>query len=75
MSRFLEDMLCGLLGYGIGKRRREFTQNEVVDLIRSLLQGVPLEAVINYCMEANGFEINSPSIARRLRDKAEDMDW
>ena len=74
MSRFVEDFLCGLLGYNLGKRNREFTQQEAEGLIRSFLQGVPLEAVIGYWMEANGYEVHSPSIARRLRDKADDIE-
>ncbi|MBP9018700.1 MAG: hypothetical protein KBG04_02610 [Bacteroidales bacterium] len=74
MTRFLEDMLCGLLGYGMGKRNREFTQEEVESLIRSFLRGVPLEAVIEYWAEANGYRTDSPVIAGRLRDKADDME-
>lgn len=74
MSQFLEDMLCGLLGYGMGKRNREFTQEEVESLIRSFLRGVPLEAVIEYWAEANGYRIDSSVIAGRLRDKADDME-
>lgn len=74
MSQFLEDMLCGLLGYGMGKRNREFTQEEVEGLIRSFLRGVPLEAVIEYWAEANGYSQNSSCVARRLREKADDME-
>ena len=74
MSQFLEDMLCGLLGYGMGKSNREFTQEEVEGLIRSFLRGVPLEAVIEYWAEANGYRADSPAIAGRLRDKADDME-
>lgn len=74
MSGFLEDMLCGLLGYGMGKRNREFTQEEVESLIRSFLRGVPLEAVIEYWAEANGYRTDSSIIAGRLRDKADDME-
>ena len=75
MSRLLDDLLCGLVGYGLGKRNREFTQEEVERLIRSFLKGVPLEAVISYWMEANGYEMSSPNIARRLRDKADEIEW
>lgn len=75
MSQFIEDLLCGMLGYGLGKRNREFTQEEVDVLIRSFLQGVPLEAVIGYLMEANGFSAYSSAIAERLRDKANEIDW
>lgn len=75
MSRLLEDLLCGAVGYGFGKRNREFTQEEVEGLIRSFLQGVPLEAVIGYWMEANDYGMSSPNIARRLRDKADEIEW
>lgn len=75
MSRLLEDLLCGVVGYGLGKRNREFTQEEVEGLIRSFLQGVPLEAVIGYWMEANDYGMSSPNIARRLRDKADEIEW
>jgi len=75
MSQLLEDLLFGALGYGIGKHRREFTQEEVESLIRSYLKGVPLEAVINDWMEANGYSSYSSVIADRLRDKAHEIDW
>ena len=74
MSRFVEDFLCGLFGYGLGKRNREFTQQEAEGLIRSFLQGVPLEAVIGYWMEANGYTGKSGLIADTLRRKAEEVD-
>jgi hypothetical protein len=74
MSRLLEDLLCGVVGYGFGKRNREFTQEEVEGLIRSFLQGVPLEAVIGYWMEANDYGMSSPIIARRLRLKSDEIE-
>lgn len=74
MSRIVEDFLCGLLGYGIGKRNREFTQQEAEGLIRSFLQGVPLEAVIGYWMEANGCSNQSGLVADTLRRKADEVD-
>ena len=74
MSRLLEDLLCGVVGYGFGKRNREFTQEEVEGLIRSFLQGVPLEAVIGYWMEANDYGMSSPIIARCLRLKADEIE-
>ena len=75
MSQFVEDLLCGMLGYGLGKRNREFTQEEVDVLIRSFLQGATLEDIISYWMEANGFSAYSAAIAERLRDKANEIDW
>ena len=75
MSQFVEDLLCGMLGYGLGKRNREFTQEEVDVLIRSFLQGATLEDIISYWMEANGFSAYSSAIAERLRNKANEIDW
>ena len=75
MSRLVEDLLCGIAGYGLGKRNREFTQEEVEGLIRSFLQGVPLEAVIGYWMEANGYSGQSGLVADTLRRKADEVDY
>ena len=75
MSQFVEDLLCGMLGYGLGKRNREFTQEEVEGLIWSFLRGATLEDLIGYWMEANGFSAYSAAIAERLRDKANEIDW
>ena len=75
MSQFVEDLLCGMLGYGLGKRNREFTQEEVDVLIRSFLQGATLEDINSYWMEANGFSAYSAAIAERLRNKANEIDW
>ena len=75
MSQFIEDLLCGMLGYGLGKSNREFTQEEVDVLIRSFLQGATLEDIISYWMEVNGFSAYSAAIAERLRDKANEIDW
>ena len=75
MPQFIEDLLCGMLGYGLGKRNREFTQEEVDVLIRSFLQGATLEDIISYWMEVNGFSAYSAAIAERLRDKANEIDW
>ena len=74
MSRLLEDLLCGAVGYGFGKRNREFTQEEVESLIRSYLKGVPLEAVIGHWMEANDYGMSSPIVAHRLREKADEIE-
>lgn len=74
MSRFIEDLLFGVLGYNLGKRNREFTQEESEGLIRSFLRGVPLDAVIGYWMEANGCSRQSGLVADTLRRKADEVD-
>ena len=77
MNRLVEDMLCGLLGYGIGnytaQGKDKISQEEAESLIHSFLSQVPLDAVIDYWMEANncdtvGERINVENI---LRDKAD----
>lgn len=75
MSRLLEDLLCGVVGYGFGKRNREFTQEEVESLIRSYLKGVPLGAVVGHWMEANGYSGQSGLVADVLRRKADEVDY
>ena len=62
------------MGYHLGKRNCELTQEDVDGLIRSFLQGVPLEAVISYWMEANDYGMSSPVIACCLREKAEEIE-
>ena len=74
MSRILEDFLCGLLGYNLGKNNREFTQQEAEGLIRSFLRAVPLDAVIGYWMEANCYSRQSGLVADTLRRKADEVD-
>lgn len=67
MSRILEDMLCGFLGYGIGnhvaQKRNEISQEEAESLIRSFLSQVPLDAVIDYWIEAN----NCNTVGERIK--------
>jgi len=75
MSRLMKDLLCGLVGYSIGKRNCEFTQEEVEGLIYSFLQDVPLDAVIGYWMEANGYSGQSGFVADTLRRKADEVDY
>ena len=75
MKQVVKDLLFGVFGYSLGKCNREITQEESEGLIRSFLRGVPLEAVIDYWAEANGYERDSSYIADRLRDKADEMDF
>lgn len=75
MSRLMKDFLCGMVGYSIGKRNREFTQEEVDELIHSFLQSVPLDAVIDFWMDANGYFAQSERVADTLRRKADEVDY
>lgn len=58
-------MLCGLIGYGVGNRvaQREISQEEAESLIRSFLSQVPLDAVIDYWIEAN----NCNTVGERIK--------
>ena len=79
MNRLVEDMLCGLLGYGIGssiaQKRNEISQEEAESLIRSFLSHVPLNEVIDHWIEANDCTTLSKrlEIENILRDKAEQI--
>lgn len=74
MKQVIKDVLFGLFGYSLGKCNREIAQEESEGLIRSFLSGVPLEAVIDYWAEANGYDTDSSYIADRIRDKADEID-
>lgn len=67
MNRLVEDMLCGLLGYGIGNHtaqsRGKISQEEAESLIHSFLSQVPLDAVIDYWIEAN----NCNTVGERIK--------
>lgn len=79
MNRALEDLLCGVLGYGIGSHHaskncnREISQEESESLIRSFLSQIPLDAVIDYWMEANNCDSFSQKldVAYTLKNKAD----
>lgn len=74
MSRILEDVLCGVLGYNIGvQKNNKITQEESELLIHSFLSQVPLDAVIDYWIEANNCNTVEKYIKVKniLRDKAD----
>ena len=55
MSRLLEDLLCGMVGYGIGKHHHRITKEEAEETVISFLREVTLEGVIRYWMQFNGY--------------------
>lgn len=47
-SRILEDLLCGVLGYGIGRNQeRQLTSEEYEAIIKHWLQNTDLQTVID----------------------------
>lgn len=74
MSRFMEDLLCGIVGYGIGKYNRQISEAQAEDLITNYLRDIPLERVIDHWTKANGYDGLEGSIIERLRSKADEME-
>lgn len=79
MGRAIEDILCGILGYGIGnyrgKKNCELTQEQVESLIHSFLSQVPLDGVIDCWLDANKCDTFSKKLdaAYTLKQKADDV--
>ena len=73
MSQFIEDLLCGLAGYGIG-RLHHISNAQAEDLITSYLRDIPLEKVIDHWTKANGYDGLEGPIIDRLRYKADEME-
>lgn len=74
MSRFMEDLLCGIVGYGFGKYNRQISEAQAEDLITHYLRDIPLEKVIDHWTKANGYDGLEGSIIDRLRSKADEME-
>ena len=74
MSRFVEDLLCGIMGYGFGMHNRQISEAQAEDLITSYLRDIPLEKVIDHWTKANGYDGLEGPIIDRLRYKADDME-
>ncbi len=74
MNKVLENLIFGFFGYKLGSSKcgREFTQEEVDDLIHSFLSQVPLDAVIDCWMDANNCDTFKKrlDVAYILDDKA-----
>ena len=74
MSQFMEDLLCGIVGYGFGKYNRKISEAQAEDLITHYLRDIPLERVIDHWTKANGYDGLEGSIIERLRSKADEME-
>ena len=74
MSQFVEDLLCGLVGYDVGRHSRNISEAQAEDLITSYLRDIPLEIVIDHWTRANGYDGLEGPIIDRLRYKADEME-
>ena len=75
MSRLVEDLLCGIVGYGLGKRNRKVTDEQAEDVITHYLRDIPLEKVISRWVGANGYDGGCEGpVIDRLRAKADEME-
>lgn len=74
MSQFIEDLLFGIVGYGIGRHTRKISDEQAEDLITHYLRDIPLEKVINHWVKANGYDGVEGPIIDRLRSKADEME-
>ena len=70
----MEDLLCGIVGYGFGKYNRQISETQAEDLITHYLRDIPLEKVIDHWTKANGYDGLEGSIIERLRSKADEME-
>ena len=75
MSRLLEDLICGALGYGLGKRNALQQEPRVSEeeIITRFLKSCDIDDIIKIWMEANGVPENDWYTATRLRTKADYM--
>ena len=80
MSRLLEDLICGALGYELGRRnmlRQGYPQLEPrvsdEEIIRRFLKSCDIDDIIKIWMEANDVPENDWYTATCLRTKADYM--
>ena len=74
MSRFMEDLLCGIVGYSFDKYNRQISEAQAEDLITHYLKDIPLERVIDHWTKANGYDELEEPVINRLRSKADEME-
>lgn len=75
MSRLLEDLICGALGYELGKRNALQQEPRVSEeeIITRFLKSCDIDDIIKIWMEANGVSEDDWYTATRLRTKADYM--
>lgn len=75
MSRLLEDLICGALGYGLGKRNALQQEPRVSEeeIIRRFLKNCSIDEIIKVWMEVNEIPEDDWDTATYLRMKADYM--
>lgn len=75
MSRLLEDLICGALGYGLGKRNtlQQEPRESEEEIITRFLKSCDIDDIIKIWMEANDVPENDWYTATCLRTKADYM--
>ena len=75
MSRLLEDLICGVLGYGLGKRNalQQEPRESEEEIITRFLKSCDIDDIIKIWMEANDVPENDWYTATCLRTKADYM--
>ena len=76
MNRTIEDLLFGFLGYKLGSHKNnEISQEDSEGLIHAFLSQVPLDAVIDYWLEANNCDTFDEclDVATILKRKAKEI--
>ena len=75
MSRLLEDLICGALGYGLGKRNALQQEPRVSEeeIITRFLKNCSIDEIIKVWMEVNEIPEDDWDTATYLRMKADYM--
>ena len=75
-SRFFEDLLCGALGYGIGRfQNKKLTREDCEAIVKSWLQNTSLEDVIDAWIAEGDNGWSKSSIIFNLEQKINDLKY
>lgn len=75
-SRFFEDLLCGALGYGIGRfQNKKLTREDCEAIVKSWLQNTSLEDVIDAWIAEGDNGWSKSSVIFNLEQKINDLKY
>lgn len=77
VGRGVEDLLCGIIGYGIGKyqAQKNISTETVEQIINGFLRQTSLEDLIDFWMQDNGFTGGCEGyVCNKLREKADKLE-
>lgn len=75
-SRFFEDLLCGALGYGIGRLQdKKLTKEDCETIVKSWLQNTSLEDVIDAWIAEGDNGWSKSSVIFNLEQKINDLKY